>query len=426
MKKIFRTETLMHYSAKYKKTKETEITDIEIDYNDIHIKSVKTTYTAPRFSNEWKAANSSSQEKQTNIENIYEISYEKSKGIKAIYITGIIIFALLMVFFSSREIIANYTNWFPALLKHIAVDGFFSILWLMVGLPISMLWFQTPSRAILIKFKDGDKICFPYYKYKSEETIKKFIEEVKEHNKEIRVSNKRKITDLKIIFIICLVIGLQLYFGYNSRFEKAAEFLDREISAGNYYTTEEFAKLKFLKTDKIMGYNIYENVKTKEKIRIKEEKTSRNKQEYNFLLIKYFSKSDEEKLIGEKYCYLGTGDLQNEFHITKDGNEYYFLNGKLYKFHKNVSENKAYYRIEFYDNEKIEKENWRFLNKHKLYDFIYSNENFINNSNNNYKSFERKEVLNTDYGKAYIVKADEYMGTSHRWRCLYLFYLYRN
>ena len=45
----------MHYATKYKKTKETEITDIEIDYNDIHIKSVKTTYTAPRFSNEWEA-----------------------------------------------------------------------------------------------------------------------------------------------------------------------------------------------------------------------------------------------------------------------------------------------------------------------------------------------------------------------------------
>lgn len=300
------------------------------------------------------------------------------------------------------------------------------MLWLMVDLPISVFLIEAPTRELFIKFKDGDKICFPYYKYKSDKTIREFIEEVKGNDTGIRIINKRKITDLKIIVIIFLLICLQLYFSYNSKFERAEVSLDREIKSGSYYTAEDFTKLKFLKTDKILGYNIYENVKTKEKIRIKEEKQLKTQQEYNFLLIKYFSKSDKEKLIGEKYCYLGAGELNNEIHFERDGIEYYILNEQLYKFYTTVSGNKTYYRIKFYDNEEIEKENWTTLNKHKVYDFIYSDEDFLYNENNNFKSFEKKEILESEYGKCYIIKADEYSGNSRRRRCHYLCYVYRN
>ena len=106
MKKIFRTETLTHYATRWQKTRESEITDIEIEYNNIYIKSEKNVSIAKRFSNEWKTK-TTKQEKQANIEDIEKINNKRSKYINGIYISAIIIFTLLMLFFSSKEIIFN-------------------------------------------------------------------------------------------------------------------------------------------------------------------------------------------------------------------------------------------------------------------------------------------------------------------------------
>lgn len=399
----FKTEVNYKRKIFYKRerVKEIETINIEIENTDIYVKSEKKIYTTLRFSRQ-TSVETLNQEKKANLNEIEKIDFRRSRGYMALYKTGIIIFFLMFVCWSCREIIFNYRNWFNLLLEHIAVDSFFSMSFILIAIPILMLT-GTPSKEVLIKFKDKDKICFPYYTIHDKE-IKEFIEYVIYSNPEIKVVNKRKITDFKIIFISSILICLQLFFvyvGYESyRYNLEEKEMNKAIQENNYYSEEELIKLKYLKKDNFFDYNIYKNVNTGEKIKIKEDKIiTRTNREYNAFVIKYYSKENKGKLLAKRYEIIASNNKDISF--KKYGKQYCYYNSKLYKFNSEIDGT-----VTFFDRDINEEAKVNFLNKNSLYDFIYSDDEYINVEKNIFKSYRKLDSYNSVYGKCYIIKAE--------------------